>query len=68
MEGRTYEGNPLIESLDEVRDVRELKEGQKPIVITIDIVIDEDNKADERVGCCQTSKSNKSFLANADPR
>jgi len=62
-----YASDDLIQKLNEVLNVRELEGGEPATVVALDLVVDDNQKADKQVCCNQAAKTDESFLADADP-
>jgi hypothetical protein len=66
-ERRAYKGDDMVQNLDEVLKVGELEDGQPSMVVMLDLIIDDHDEAGDQVGCNQTSQTDESLLANAEP-
>lgn len=57
----------MVENLNTILDVGELEEGKQSIIGVFDLVVNDHGKADSKVGCSQTTKTNKGFLTDGCP-
>lgn len=63
----TYGCNDMVQKLKEVRNVRELEDGNQATPVAFELVLDDCKEAGEEVGCSQAAKTNESLLADTDP-
>jgi hypothetical protein len=57
----------LVEKLKKVRNVGELEDSQPTMIVTIDLVVENHEEADDEVGKCDATQRDENLLANAYP-
>lgn len=57
----------MVQDLDEVLNIGELEDGQPAMLDVTQLVVNEEDKADEQVGCSEASQTDEGFLADASP-
>jgi hypothetical protein len=57
----------LVEKLKKVRNVGELEDSQPTMIVTIDLVVENHEEADDEVGKCDSTQRDENLLADAYP-
>lgn len=58
----------MVQDLDEVLDIGELEDGQPSTLEVSQLIVGDQEEADEQVGCSEASQTDEGFLADATPR
>jgi hypothetical protein len=57
----------LVEKLKEVRNVGELEDSQPAMIVTLDLVVEDHEEADDKAGKSDTTQTDENLLADAHP-
>ena len=57
----------MVEKLKEVRNVGELEDSQPAMIVTLDLVVEDHEEADDKAGKSDTTQTDENLLADAHP-